>query len=156
MTNEYVYGFDLSMSCTGISIFDLNGNIVKVCSVATNDKDTHGKRLKTIADFILALKEQYPAKTVVIERGFSRFNTSTAVIFRVHGIVNFLFWDAIQIYYPPKTVKEAILNGKATKEQVRKEIELHYPEIVFENEDQSDAFAVSLTYFMKKKMINWR
>jgi len=152
----YIYGFDLSMSNSGIAIFDFNGNIKHICSVATNDKETHGKRLKTIADFIVDLQKQYPAKTVVIERGFARFNIATSVIYRVHGLVNFLFWDTIQIYYPPKTVKEAIVNGKATKEQVRKEIENHYPEIVFNNEDESDAVATGLTYFIKKKSIIWR
>jgi len=152
MTNEYIYGFDLSMSCTGISIFDLNGNIVKVCSISTNDKDTHGKRLKTIADFILELKEQYPAKMIIIERAFSRFNTSTAVIYRVHGLISYLFYDCIQIYYAPKDIKATILNGKATKKQIQEKIISEYPDIKFENEDESDAVSVGLAYFAKSKL----
>ena len=156
MTNEYVYGFDLSMSCTGISIFDLNGNIVKVCSIATNDKDTHGKRLKTIADFILVLKEQYPAKKIIIERAFSRFNVSTAVLYRCHGLLNYLFYDCEQIYYTPKDIKAVILNGKATKKQIQEKIIEIYPDIKFENEDESDSTSVVLTYFIKNKIIEWR
>lgn len=156
MTNEYVYGFDLSMSCTGISIFDLNGNIIKVCSIATKDKDTHGKRLKVIADFILALREQYPVKKIIIERAFSRFNTSTAVIYRVHGLISYLFYDVEQIYYAPKDIKATILNGKATKKQVQEKIISEYPDIKFENEDESDAVSTGLAYFIKNKTIEWR
>ena len=147
---KYIYGFDLSMSNTGISIFDLQGNFIKVCSVATKDRDSHGKRLKVIADYILELKEIYPAKIIVIERAFSRFNTATAVIFRVHGLVQYLFHDTIQIYYPPKLIKAELLGGKATKKQIQDEIIRRYPDIKFENEDESDAMSVSLTYFARR------
>ena len=154
--SSYVYAFDLSMRNTGIAIFDLKGNIEKVCSIATKDKDSHGKRLKVIADFILDLKSNYPVDKIIIERGFARFNISTAVIYRVHGIVNYLFWDSEQVYYPPKTVKAEILGGKSTKKELKQEIESRYPNVCFENEDESDATAVGLTYFIKKKIINWR
>ena len=154
--NEYLYSFDLSMSNTGIAIFNLDGIIENICSVSTNEKETHGQRLKTIADFIIGLQEQYPAKIVVIERGFARFNIATSVIYRVHGIVNFLFWDVRQIYYPPKTVKAEILNGKATKKEVREKIESFYPNIKFNNEDESDAVSVGLAYFIRNGTIKWR
>jgi len=144
------------MSNTGIAIFDLEGRIEKICSIATKDKDTHGERLKTIADFIMGLKEIYPVKEIVIERGFAQFNTATAVIYRVHGLVNFLFWDVPQTYYPPKTVKAEILGGKSTKKELRNEIESHYENINFENEDESDATAVGLTYFIRKGILQWR
>jgi Holliday junction resolvasome RuvABC endonuclease subunit len=147
---EYIYGLDLSMSNTGVAIFDLQGNFVKVCSVATKDKDSHGKRLKVIADFLLELKEIYPAKVVVIERAFSRFNTSTAVIYRVHGVVQYLFYDILQIYYPPKLIKAELLGGKSTKKQIQDEIIKQYPDIKFDNEDESDAMSVALTYFSRK------
>jgi Holliday junction resolvasome RuvABC endonuclease subunit len=153
---EYIYGLDLSMSQTGVAIFDLQGNFVKVCSIATKDKDTHGKRLKVIADFLLELKEIYPAEKVIIERGFGHFNTSTAVIFRVHGIANYIFWNEEQIYYPPKKIKSIILNGKASKKQVQDEIIRRYPGIKFENEDESDAVSICLCWFIINKIIDWR
>lgn len=153
---KYIYGLDLSMSQTGVAIFDLQGNIIKVCSMATKDKDSHGKRLKVIADFLLELKEIYPAEKIIIERGFGRFNTSTAVIYRVHGIANYIFCDIEQIYYPPKKIKSIILNGKATKKQIQEEIIRRYPDIKFENEDESDAMSVVLCWLIINKIVDWR
>ena len=152
----FIWAFDLSLSNTGIAIFNLDGSIERICSIATKDKDTHGKRLKTIADFILELKEEYPAEKVVIERAFSRFNTATAVLFRVHGLVNFLFCENEQIYYTPKTIKMEIISGKATKKQVQKCIIDRYPDIKFENEDESDAVSIGIAYFIKNRIINWK
>jgi len=151
----YVWAFDLSLSNTGICIFNLDGSIEKICSIATKDKDSHGKRLKDIADYIIELRVDYPAEKIIIERAFSRFNISTAVIYRCHGLINYLFWDIEQIYYPPKTIKATLLDGRATKKQLQSNIIEHYPSIKFENEDSSDAFAVGITYFIKMGIISW-
>ena len=152
---EYIYAFDLAMSRTGIAIFTKKGKIVKTCSVATNKKDTHGERLATIANFILELVKEYPVNKVILERAFNRFNTSTAVLYRVHGMVQYLFHDKVQYYYAPKAIKAKIISGKATKKQVRETIEKVYGDIGFENEDESDACAVGLTYFITNGTINW-
>lgn len=169
--SEYIWAFDLSMDDSGIAIFDNKANPIHVYSIKTNKKQTHGERLKYIADKILELREKYPTKIIVIERGFSRFNTSTQVIYRVHGLINYLFADCKQVYYPPKKVKSFILNGNATKKQLREEIKRRYPDIEFnkiekknkktkqitieENENESDAVAVGLTYFIDHKLIEW-
>lgn len=153
----YLYALDLSMDNTGVVIFDLHTyKPVHISSIQTNKKHTHGLRLYQIATEINKLKELYPASVVSIERGFNRFNTATQVIYRVHGLINYLFHDVEQIYYPPKTVKEAIIRGDATKKLVRQIIESHYPEVVFDDEDQSDAFGVGLTYLIKSKLIEWK
>lgn len=147
---RYLYAFDLSMDCTGVCIFDMDTQeVVKVTSIQTNKKQSHGQRLRVIAKRLEELMEEYPPHTVAIERGFSRFNTSTQVIYRVHGLVNYMFDKYKQAYYPPKSVKEAILRGNATKKQVQDTINKNYPDVKFENEDESDAFAVGLTYFAK-------
>lgn len=153
---EYIWALDIAMKNTGIAIFDLDGNIIKVCSVETKDKDSHGKRLKVIADYITELKELYPADKVIIERAFSHFNISTSVLYKCHGICNYIFWDKEQIYYPPKTIKAELLNGKATKKQIQECIISHYPDIKFENEDMSDAVSIGLCYMIKNKIIDWR
>jgi Holliday junction resolvasome RuvABC endonuclease subunit len=168
---KYIYAFDLSMKCTGLVIFNINAEPVYVGCLTTNDKDDHGKRLKNIYDWVVELKEKYPAKKVCIERGISRFNTATQVIFRVHGLINFIFYDVEQIYYTPKTVKAAILSGNATKLEVQNEIKKRFPNVEFSNvimkkkskgkqkeesKDESDAFAVGLTYFIDKKIIEWK
>jgi len=153
---NYLYGFDLSMDCSGVTIFDLhNKQPVYVGSIKTNPKQTHGKRLKFIEDEVIKLTEQYPPEIIIIERGFSRFNTSTQVIYRTHGVINKYFHNIEQIYYPPKTIKETIIHGNATKKFVKDVIQIAYPNIEFKNEDESDSFAVALTYLIKNKYINW-
>jgi Holliday junction resolvasome RuvABC endonuclease subunit len=144
------------MDNTGVTIFEANTyEPVHITSIKTNDKHTHGKRLYTIAKELILLKDTYPPSVIVIERGFSRFNTSTQVIYRVHGLVNYLFHDVEQVYYPPKKVKEVIIRGDATKKLVRQMIEKKYQEVVFEDEDQSDSFAVALCYLIGNKLIKW-
>ena len=162
---KYIYALDLSMSCTGVVIFDKNAMPVYIGNITTKDKDSHGKRLKMIADFLTNLSNEYPPEKIIMERGFSRFNTATQVIFRVHGVVNFLYCDNEQIYYTPKEVKASILKGDATKKQVQDTIKKKYPDVKFnevklkkskgkeESKDESDAFAVGLTYFIKKESL---
>lgn len=153
---KYLHAFDLAMGCTGVVIFDLDTlKPIHICSIETNDKHTHGKRLYHIAKEIHTLREKYPPSTIAIERGFGRFNTSTQVIYRVHGVLNYLYHDIDQIYYPPKTVKEAIRRGDASKKEIQEVISLKYPDVTFQNEDESDAFAVGITYLIKNKLLNW-
>lgn len=153
---EYLWAFDLSMDNTGITIFELDTFApVHIMSVKTNKKHSHGERLYHKANEIHKLRELYPAKVVVMERGFSRFNTSTQVIYRVHGLINYLFHDVEQVYYPPKTIKEAIVSGNASKKLVREKIEKVYTDVEFEDEDQSDSFAVGLTYGIKNGLVKW-
>lgn len=157
--SKYLYGFDLSMECTGLTIFNLESmQPVLVTSVSTSHfkkKATHGQKLKYIEDELTKISEEYPPSIITIERGFSRFNTSTQVIYRVHGVINKLYHKHEQIYYPPKTVKEAICRGDATKKYVQDTIHKVYPSIEFDNEDESDSFAVALTYLIKNELIEW-
>jgi len=143
------------MESTGFCIFDENMTPILIDSIPTKKSQSHGKRLKVIADKLIELKDKYPPKVIVIERGFSRFNMATQVIYRVHGILNYIMEKFEQVYYPPKTVKEAILGGNATKKQVQEEIKKRYPDTVFKNEDESDAYAVGLTHFIKTGKLEW-
>ena len=160
------------MECTGLTIFNIDTyEPMHITSIKTKDKDTHGKRLNQIKIEIQKLLDKYPPYEIAIERGFSRFNTSTQVVYRVHGVINEMFKDYKQVYYPPKKVKEAITKGDATKKQVREEIRKHYPDIEFskievkdkktkeirieENEDESDSFAVGLTHLINECGMQW-
>lgn len=157
--SRHLYGLDLSMECSGVTVFDLDTlKQVLVTSISTSHfkkSATHGQKLKYIEDEIIKIYQEFPPTIITIERGFSRFNVSTQVIYRVHGIINKLFHQFEQIYYPPKTVKEAICRGDATKQYVRNEIEKVYPDVMFNNEDESDSFAVALTYLIKNELIEW-
>lgn len=163
--SRFLYGFDLSLKNTGLTIYDLdNKDFVYIGSFSTEKiyatKENkglylNGVKLKKIIDWIKPIMKKYPPTQIVIERGFSRFNTETQVVFRCHGIINCLFWNVPQIYYPPKTVKATIYKGDATKAQVQKIIKNNFIDVEFANEDESDSFAVALTYLIKENLIEF-
>lgn len=157
--SRYLFGFDLSMEQTGVTVFDLDSlKPVLVTSISTSHfkkTATHGQKLKYIEDELIKITKEFNPTVVTIERGFSRFNVSTQVIYRCHGVVNKLFYQYNQVYYPPKTVKEVICRGDATKKYVQDTIKKVYPDVIFNNEDESDSFAVALTYLIKNKLIEW-
>ena len=149
MEKHYIYGLDLSMSDTGVTIFD-NDKPVFVGSIATNPKKTHGERLKEIYDFLSFLKGKYPPEIVCIERGFNRFNKASEAVWKVAGITNMLFYEVEQVYYSPTTVKAALVGGKASKEELEAKIHELYPDVKFKNNDESDSFAIVLTHLIKE------
>jgi Holliday junction resolvasome RuvABC endonuclease subunit len=147
---KYIYGFDLSMSCTGISIFSDDAKPVLVTSVDTKSEKEYQMKLKLIADKILEFKNKYPPEIITIEKGFFRFITSTEVVFRVHGLVQYLFWDTKQILYAPTTIKKSICGfGNATKDVVQARVREMFPEIIFKNNDESDSVAFIVCHFKK-------
>ena len=108
-TLNYIWGLDLSMSNTGISIFDKIGNPVFIGSIPTNKDFSHGKRLKEIYDYLSLLKDKYYPDILCIERGFNRFNKSSEAIWKVNGVVDLLFNNEEIIFYSPKTIKKMII-----------------------------------------------
>lgn len=145
-----IYGFDLSLSNTGVAIMDNDGNLKEVFSIKTNDKLDHPLRLKKIADVLLEYRNKYPPCVAVFEQGFFRHNKSTQAIFKVVGLVQYLFSDCKQYFYAPLTVKKLTTGrGNATKEEVLEKIVELY-DIGVDNYDQSDALGV-LTAYLKEK-----
>lgn len=163
--HDFLWGMDLSMKCTGITIYDLTDkkfvyvgsfNTEKIYATKLNKGlYLNGVKLKHIIDWVKVLMKQYPPTQVAIERGFSRFNTETQVVFRVHGAINCMLWQTPQVYYPPKTVKAMIYKGDATKKEVARVIQNNYIDVEFANEDESDSFAVALTYLIKEGLIEF-
>jgi Holliday junction resolvasome RuvABC endonuclease subunit len=153
--DNYIFAFDLSLSCSGITIFSNDGTPVLVTSIDTkSEKETSGK-LKLIADKVLELKDKYKTNLIVLENGFTRFNTSTQQIYRVHGLINYLFWDIEQIYYAPTTVKKVVGGrGNMDKKEIRDVVMSKYSDVEFKNYDESDSFSVGLCYFMKRDNTN--
>jgi len=153
---NYIYGFDISIASPGCAIFDIDGNPIFFDSLFTNPKESTGKRLKAIATWVLDLREKYPPNKIIIERAFNRYNNVTAQLYRVHGVINMIFWDMEQIYYTPRDIKLTILKGTATKAELREKINTVYKNITFKSEDESDSCAVALSYFVKNKIIDWK
>jgi Holliday junction resolvasome RuvABC endonuclease subunit len=155
MKDTYVYALDLSLNSTGIGIFTNDGQVVKLLTIDTKSEKEDKLKLSAIGKAFSILIRNYKPSVVIIEQGFSLFNRSTQAIFKVHGLANYMFSDFEQIYYPATTVKKEITGkGNATKEEVRKEILKKYPKINFASFDESDAYAIAETYFIKQGIKN--
>jgi Holliday junction resolvasome RuvABC endonuclease subunit len=152
MENKYVYALDLSQNSSGVCIFTNDGEFVKAFTIDTNGEKETRLKLKMIGNkFIEAMKE-YPPDKVIIEQGFTLYNPSTQALFKVQGIVSYIFSDYEQIYYPASTVKKLVGGkGNMTKDEVQNAILKKYPKIKFKNTDESDAFALGLCYFMRRE-----
>lgn len=147
MKNKYIYGLDLSLSNSGIAIFNFDGLPEFVGSVATKSSDKYPTRLKIIADEIIRLTEKYPPKIAAFESGFYRFPASTQALYRVQGVLMYLLHDVEQFFYPPSKVKKIVTGkGNASKKSVQEFVKHRFPELEFDNTDQSDAVGVIIAY----------
>lgn len=166
--DRYLWGLDISLKNTGIAIYNLDAEeFIRIDSFSTEKiyatrqykgYNLHGLKLRKITDWIVGLMNEYPPSLVAIERGFSRFNNETQAIFRAFGVIQCLLWNKPQTLYPPKSVKSAIVHGNATKEDVANAIltSAKYNYISsFNNEDESDATAVAITYLIDKGLVFW-
>ena len=151
---KYIYGLDLSLNSTGICIFTNDGQFVECMTVDTNDLKETKLKLKRIGEDFIKIMRVYEPEKVVIEQGFTLFNSSTQAIFRVHGIANYIFSQYEQIYLPASTIKK-IVGGKGNmpKEGIKDIITKQYPSVKFKNLDESDAFSICLAYFIKEGII---
>jgi len=155
MGKKYVISLDTSLSNTGYCVFDTDGKPLKIGSIATTGKNSHGERLKIIAEVLLDLRKQYDISTIIFERGFIKYNNSTQALFKVIGVANYIFYDCETIYYAPATIKKIVCgNGRADKELVQQKIKRVFPFLQFDDRDQSDAVSVGYVYFLDKGTYN--
>lgn len=153
MDTKYIYALDLSLNSTGICIFSTDGKFITTYTIDTNKEKETKIKLKIIGNELLKISNKYTPEKIIIEQGFSLYNKSTQAIFRVHGLVNYLFSDYEQIYYPASTVKKTISGkGNINKKDLQNIIKKQHPEIEFKNFDESDAFAIGRTYFIKNNI----
>ena len=149
-----IVAFDLSLLCTGYSIFEDDGQLVEVGHIETERDQSTPLRLKEIGKELKKIKNKYKPNKVLIERGFYRFAQSSEQIFRVNGITNFIFCDVEQIEIHATSVRKTVEgHGNINKDQLRKFIEEKYPEIKFSNYDEVDSFALGLCYFIKEGIV---
>jgi len=151
-----IISYDLSMSNTGWCKFTDDGAIIGFGSISTDAKDDHQIRLKKIGDALEQMKRECRPSLVVVERGFYRYNKSTETIFKVHGVFQYVYSDIKQIFYAPNTVKKWVEGrGNATKTEVSSHLTLFFGTFLgFHNNDESDACAVGLTYFLEHGILH--
>lgn len=147
-----VISFDLSLNSTGYSVFNHRGKLLSIGTISTDKiKDTPLK-LKFIANEVNKLSKKYKPKVIVIERGFSRFNTVTQQLFRVHGLINYLFYKQEQVYITSKSVRKLICGyGNIKKNDFFLYVKENNKKIHFNNNDEVDSFALGKAYFIQKK-----
>ena len=150
----YIITFDLSLNSTGYAVFN-NKKLVEMNYIDTSEVDELQHRLKLIADVSKKLKKRYKPEKIIIEKGFSRFNYVTQKLFRVVGIINYLFYDIEQIYIPSKTVRKLICgNGNIKKIDFFLYIKDKYKKVKFERDDEADAYALAQAYFIQEEEKN--
>lgn len=160
----YIYGLDISMSNTGVTIIDKETyKVVHICTIGTDIPKynklpmeyKHGKRLKHHYDEVNKLIDKYPPSEVAIERGFSQFNKATQILFRVHGVYGLAFADVPTYNYPPRDVKATIYKGNASKKELSDVISKRL-KLKFKNDDESDSSAVAITHLIAKHSYDWK
>lgn len=156
---------DLSLSSTGYAVIQWKEGCATVLEAGHIDnkrkgrmKWSHGKRLMNIYDELSFVINSYPdIELVVREKGVSRFNRSTQVLFRVVGVVDLLLENyGLQ---PSKEItisetKKVITgDGKAEKATVATAVQQYLTEkVTFANDDESDAVAVGVAYCIKEEL----
>ncbi|HZK00461.1 MAG TPA: hypothetical protein VFC79_10650, partial [Tissierellaceae bacterium] len=108
-------------------------------------------------EFFEDIKRKFPPKIVVIESGFAKFKKEVASLNQINGVVFSVFWNYSQVMYTPNAIKAEIVHGSADKQVVRDTLidnipELKGDELVFNNDNVSDAIAVLYTYLLKNKI----
>ena len=150
----YIYAFDISLSNTGLAIFTKKGIPVKITSFPTSSKEDHPYRLKIIADSIIELRNIFFPSLMIYESGFSRYMASTQAIYKTMGVIQYLFSDCEQKSFAPSTIRKIVCgNGRANKKDVENSILKIWPNLSFENDDQSDSVGVGLCFFMQTGVI---
>jgi crossover junction endodeoxyribonuclease RuvC len=150
----YVLSLDLSLANSGGCIFTKDGKPVTLFSIPTSSRLEQKDRLRIIGDYLQKIKDKYDIQTLVLENGFARFNISTQALFKVAGMVCYIFSDIEQFYYAPSSIKKVVAgNGRASKEDVEKSVMKYYPHLSIGNNDESDSVAVGLCHFIKKGIV---
>lgn len=159
-----IIAFDLSLTNSGYAVgkvTDRDLEIIEVGSIKTKYKkgEEAGRRLLTIAKAVKELYQQYPdAKKVVKERSFSNGRVkATQQIFKVVGVWELMSFlaghDEFTDIAPNSVKKEVAGHGRANKKQVAEKVK-ELTGIEPDNDDESDAIAVLITYCMQKDLID--
>lgn len=165
--NDYIIGIDISLNDSGVAVYSLSEqrivhyDHINVTHIR-NLKKYRGLNINAIKvslqrEFFEDIKRKFPPKIVVIESGFAKFRKEVASLNQINGVVYSVFWNYSQVMYKPNAIKAEIVHGSADKEVVRDTLidnipELKGDELVFNNDNVSDAIAVLYTYLLKNKI----
>lgn len=173
----YLFGLDISLKNTGVAIFDLEAKqFVYIGSFNTEhfratkeykNLDVNSLKLGKLAEWFKALVEEYPPYFASIEqmikverRNKDGKNIGVNIeelkgIAKATGVIQEILWKVPTKFYYPSEAKATIIRGNATKETVQNEILRHFPDLKFNNFDESDATALALTQLINVGIIEW-
>ncbi len=112
------------------------------------------KRFRKLFEAIVKLFERYRPTVVVIESAFVSFKNAVIPLAQVQGLILALsFLNKAEVFfYSPSVVKQSVLKGNATKQQVRNCIKKRFALNDLQI-DASDAIAVGLCFLQKKEIM---
>lgn len=166
---KYNYYIDASTTRSGIVLEEKNELNKKHSNLIITDLDFHKfknsdpnmthverqvEKFRFIHDCLDRFTKEYPPADQIVLEGIyinpARLN-STSVLLKLHGFLMDYFIDKELIFIPPASIKKAITgSGNAKKELVQQTLAECF-NIQFKNFDQSDAFALYLTEYMRLK-----
>lgn len=163
----YLFCADLSLRQPGFAILkydkDLGVELMATSVCKNPPKLSHGECVTRIAQHILELMGHIPKGSdisFVRERAFSRFPQETQTLNKVVGVTDYILASVLHemdinikpedwVEIAPKTVKLIVAgSGNATKEDVAVAIQRYVGQVQFETDDESDAVAVGIAYFL--------
>lgn len=156
---KYNYYIDASTTRMGIVLEDKEDQILFITDLPFtkfkyNKDESHMKKqvdkFRYISDRLNDFIEKWPMGDKIVLEGIflnpSRRNSSE-VLLKLHGFLMHKFLDKELFYISPAHIKKTITGkGNASKDQVLDRILKLNDHIQFYNNDQSDAFAIFLTY----------
>lgn len=119
-------------------------------------KHSHGRKLLNIFATLKDVFNRHPEITTVVrERGVTRFNKATQVIFRVVGVADLLtemiLKDSCHEIGISEAKKAITGSGKAEKEEVAEKVQKFLTNhVAFAVDDESDAVAVGVAFLLKQ------
>lgn len=155
---------DLSLNGPGFAVLALTDEgvplILEKSHIKSRAAAKHGEKLTVIGEEILRYFETYSPEHVVREKGFSRFAATTQALFKTVGVsdvVAYEFGHKQIAEIAPTSVKKAVTgSGKASKDEVADAVTriLRIDQAdFFATDDESDAAAVGIAYYIEKGLI---
>lgn len=156
-SHRYVFGFDPSLNGFGYAVLEIDDKLnlkgLAEKGVIKGGSNTPSSiKLALIQNKVkeLVLKYRPAHHQVFVERGFTKFNTSTQAVYKARGALEAELVGFEIIDIPPTTVKQVITgDGKADKSQVAERVKSIFNGVKFQTSDESDATAVALTGYYK-------
>lgn len=167
LERKYIWGVDLALKQTGFAVSPIDKlepiyiTTINTSHIKDSDDPERLLRLEYIARELCVLQKNFPPVVVCVERAFvdsNKKNTAQALS-EVHGLFKGLmgmFGNREFIYYAPLTIKAQVLQGKASKELIQQKLIQEFPGIKFRNDNESDAWATIVTYFIKSGKVEWK